>query len=44
MRAEIGLGEGDGKRGVGGEVEFRVPFTPISGSKGVLVIRSNWGR
>lgn len=29
MRAEVGLGEGDGEGGVGGEVEFWVPFSPV---------------
>jgi len=31
MRAEIGLGEGDGEGGVGGEVEFGVALAPVSG-------------
>lgn len=31
MGAEVGLGEGDRERGVGGEVEGGVPFAPVSG-------------
>ena len=30
MGAEVGLGEGDGEGGVGGEVEGRVAFAPVS--------------
>ncbi len=30
MGAEVGLGEGDGEGGIGGEVEGGVTFAPVS--------------
>ena len=29
MGAEVGLGEGDGERGIGGEIEGGVTFAPV---------------
>ena len=34
MGAEVGLGEGDGEGGVGGEVEGWVTFAPVPGRRG----------
>lgn len=31
MGAEVGLGEGDGEGGVGGEVKGGIAFAPVSG-------------
>lgn len=31
MGAEVGLGEGDGKGGIGWEVEGGIAFAPVSG-------------
>ena len=45
MGAEGGLREGDGEGGVGGEVEFRIAFTPVSEREGVsgLLVRGEGG-
>ena len=31
MGAEVGLGEGDGEGGIGGEIQGRVTFAPVPG-------------
>ena len=41
MGAEVGLGEGDGEGGVGGEVEVGVAFAPVSG--GGKRVSKAWG-
>ena len=42
MGAEIVLGEGDGERGVCGEIECFVAFTRVSGGRELIALGVDW--